>query len=326
MESALCPGSIAQAAESQIDVSRCADVVAGGAQWRTRRGPEDVGRRTASGGRATAEAADGDALADPAGRLARQRGRVDATAIRRPDVRRPDVRRPDVRRPDVRRPDVRSPRFAGPTFAGDPPLAPPPRPQRGWPKHLALILSIVAGVVVLACLGGAVTIATFGARSYHREHRQVSAGMNEPVRDGLFQFTADTMRCGVQAIGSPDEEQSPIGQFCVVTLTIKNVGLGTGSVRRVDPGGVRRGRRPVQLRRDGGPLREPGSDDLPEPDQPGEQRAGRRRVRHPPLRPDHAARGARESVHARGRYQDLVMRTVLGYASSHVRTVDADRP
>ena len=68
----------------------------------------------------------------------------------------------------------------------------------------------VAGVVALACLGGAVTIATFGARSYHREHRQMSAGMNQPVRDGSFQFTADTMRCGVQAIGSPDEEQSPI--------------------------------------------------------------------------------------------------------------------
>jgi hypothetical protein len=99
----------------------------------------------------------------------------------------------------------------------------PPPPPRG-PKHLPLVLSIVAGVVVLACLAGAVTITVFTARTYRRDHRQASASMNEPVRDGSFQFTADSMRCGVQAIGAPDEEQSPIGQFCVVTLTIKNVG------------------------------------------------------------------------------------------------------
>jgi hypothetical protein len=117
-----------------------------------------------------------------------------------------------------------NPLTSPPPFAGPPLTGAPTRPPNGWSKRLALIVSIVGGVVVLACLGGAVTIATFGARSYHREHQQVAVGMNQPVRDGSFQFTADAMRCGVQAIGSPDEEQSPLGQFCVITLTIMNVG------------------------------------------------------------------------------------------------------
>jgi MFS family permease len=108
--------------------------------------------------------------------------------------------------------------------AQPPPTGPPPTGRFGRRMHLALILSIVGGVVLLACLGGAVTIAAFGARSYHREHQQAAVGMYQPVRDGSFQFTADAMRCGVQAIGSPDEEQSPLGQFCVITLTIMNVG------------------------------------------------------------------------------------------------------
>lgn len=123
------------------------------------------------------------------------------------------------------------------------PLADSSTPSSSRPKHLPVILSIVAGLIVFVCLAGAVAITTVAARHYRKDHRQLAVGMEQPVRDGSFQFTADGMRCGVQSIGTPDEQQSPTGQFCVVTLTVKNVGSSPAvfadSIQKAyGPGGV----------------------------------------------------------------------------------------
>jgi hypothetical protein len=99
-----------------------------------------------------------------------------------------------------------------------------PPPPSGRPKHLALILSLVAGVVMIGVIGAATTAAIVATRDYRHSKLQATVGMDTPVRDGAFQFTADGVRCGVHEIGTPDDYQSPTGQFCVVTLTIKNVG------------------------------------------------------------------------------------------------------
>jgi hypothetical protein len=137
---------------------------------------------------------------------------------------------------------------SGPGLAGSPiTTGPPPMgsavPERSRPKHLPIILSIVAGVVLLGLITAAAVGTAMGVHRYRADHKQATVGMDQPVRDGSFQFTADRVQCGVDEIGTPDDYQTPTGQFCVVTLTIKNVGtdpaiFADAIQKAYGPGGV----------------------------------------------------------------------------------------
>jgi len=48
--------------------------------------------------------------------------------------------------------------------------------------------------------------------------------MNKAAVDGKFQFTVTGMQCGVRSVGPSDFGQKAQGQFCLVSVTIKNVG------------------------------------------------------------------------------------------------------
>lgn len=48
--------------------------------------------------------------------------------------------------------------------------------------------------------------------------------LGTPVRDGKFEFTASKLRCGVRAIGTSPIDQKAQGQFCLLTLRVKNIG------------------------------------------------------------------------------------------------------
>ena len=145
-----------------------------------------------------------------------------------------------------------SPARLGPPPLGPPPLGPGPAPnpgpaspppKRSRPKHLALILSLVGAAILLGLTAIVALAVSTGVRAINATAVQTSVGMDEPVRDGVFQFTANGVRCGVQEIGTPDDYQQPTGQFCVITLTIKNVGTSPGVFadaiqRAYGPGGV----------------------------------------------------------------------------------------
>jgi Domain of unknown function (DUF4352) len=107
------------------------------------------------------------------------------------------------------------------TWLSEPIASAPPPPPR---SRLPVIVSVVAGVLVLALMAGVAVATVVGVRRYRQDHRQTTVAMRQPVRDGAFRFTADEMQCGLHEIGPPDDYQSPTGQFCVITLTIKNVG------------------------------------------------------------------------------------------------------
>ncbi len=49
-------------------------------------------------------------------------------------------------------------------------------------------------------------------------------GLNQPVRDGKFEFTVTGVKCGVGRVGSSLVGQQAQGQFCLISLTIKNIG------------------------------------------------------------------------------------------------------
>lgn len=52
-----------------------------------------------------------------------------------------------------------------------------------------------------------------------------AAKIGQPVRDGKFEFTVNTIKCGETVVGTNEYLQAKAqGQFCRVNLTIKNIG------------------------------------------------------------------------------------------------------
>ncbi|MET7373435.1 DUF4352 domain-containing protein [Micromonospora arida] len=51
-----------------------------------------------------------------------------------------------------------------------------------------------------------------------------TAKIGQPARDGKFEFTVKSAKCGVAKIGSDVLGQKAQGQFCLVTVNVKNIG------------------------------------------------------------------------------------------------------
>ena len=50
------------------------------------------------------------------------------------------------------------------------------------------------------------------------------AGIGDKVRDGDYQFTVTKVRCGVSRVGDSYLNEKAQGQFCLVSMRVKNVG------------------------------------------------------------------------------------------------------
>lgn len=51
-----------------------------------------------------------------------------------------------------------------------------------------------------------------------------SAGIGDPVRDGKFEFVVNDIKCGVKKVGSEFLEEKAQGQFCLVEMSVTNIG------------------------------------------------------------------------------------------------------
>ncbi|MGC4796252.1 DUF4352 domain-containing protein [Micromonospora saelicesensis] len=61
-----------------------------------------------------------------------------------------------------------------------------------------------------------------GAKSEEKPAKTAKIG--QPARDGKFEFTVKSSKCGVAKIGSDMLGQKAQGQFCLVTVNVKNIG------------------------------------------------------------------------------------------------------
>lgn len=101
----------------------------------------------------------------------------------------------------------------------------PDPPRRG--RRLAILAGAGVAVLLLCCCGSVATAAlTWGDDVYNR----VAGGPTETVdlreagRDGNLEFTVRQIECGVDRIGDAFVSQTAVGQFCLVEMTIRNVG------------------------------------------------------------------------------------------------------
>ncbi|WLS44524.1 DUF4352 domain-containing protein [Micromonospora profundi] len=95
---------------------------------------------------------------------------------------------------------------------------------------------IATGLIALGCGSGATDTASDssggdmassstgdegGAKA---EDKPKTAKIGQPARDGKFEFTIKSSKCGVSKVGSDMLGQKAQGQFCLVTVNVKNIG------------------------------------------------------------------------------------------------------
>lgn len=103
---------------------------------------------------------------------------------------------------------------------------PPVKKRRRWPW-------IVGGIVLVGILGCAGVFAfvlhgtgkALNELDDNSKGKNAAAGqMNQPAKDGKFEFTVSSMKCGVPSVGPAEYGQKAQGEFCLVSISVKNVG------------------------------------------------------------------------------------------------------
>lgn len=110
-----------------------------------------------------------------------------------------------------------------------------PLSSRKWPWTLG----VVALVVMLGCSGvdasdatepadGETTAAEPAKQATTKpptsKQEKKTPGLNEPAKDGDFQFTVTGVKCGVAKVGNQYLNEKAQGQFCLVSVQVKNIG------------------------------------------------------------------------------------------------------
>lgn len=119
----------------------------------------------------------------------------------------------------------------------------PPAPQQPEKKSkkgliIGVLVAIFAlcGISIVATGGGddsktTTTTAAAGDTKQNAPTEEAkdsdedkTVGLNQPVRDGKFEFVVKKVQTGVSSVGESFMEQKAQGQFVVVTVTVKNIG------------------------------------------------------------------------------------------------------
>ncbi|MEU4779369.1 DUF4352 domain-containing protein [Micromonospora sp. NPDC023633] len=87
---------------------------------------------------------------------------------------------------------------------------------------------LATAVVALGCGAGATDTASSsgsdGAAVKGEEKAAKTAKIGQPARDGKFEFTVKSSKCGVAKVGTSMLGEKAQGQFCLITINVKNIG------------------------------------------------------------------------------------------------------
>ena len=99
--------------------------------------------------------------------------------------------------------------------------APPSKKKGGAGK----VLLIVIAVLVVLCGGGILIVAlAAGGGSKPSTPGTTHVGLNQAARDGKFEFVVTKITCGIPKVGADPLGKAAQGQFCEVTVSVKNIG------------------------------------------------------------------------------------------------------
>jgi hypothetical protein len=102
----------------------------------------------------------------------------------------------------------------------------PPKKRKKWPWIVGgIALFMVLGCVgVFALLGVGASKVAEGLDENQKGNNAVAGVMGKASTDGKFQFTVTDMKCGLPSVGPDAFGKKAQGEFCLVDVTIKNVG------------------------------------------------------------------------------------------------------
>jgi len=89
------------------------------------------------------------------------------------------------------------------------------------------VLSVILGLVVIGIISSA---AGGGSKSNNSGNKSSSsktataAKIGEAANDGKFEFTVKSVECGKTSVGSQYLTKEAQGQFCLLSVTVKNIG------------------------------------------------------------------------------------------------------
>ncbi|MCM0673884.1 DUF4352 domain-containing protein [Micromonospora phytophila] len=85
---------------------------------------------------------------------------------------------------------------------------------------------IATAVVALGCGSGSTdTASSSGSGDAKGEDKAPkTAKIGQPARDGKFEFTVKSSKCGLAKVGTSMLGDKAQGQFCLVTINVKNIG------------------------------------------------------------------------------------------------------
>jgi uncharacterized protein DUF4352 len=112
------------------------------------------------------------------------------------------------------------------------------QPQRAGHRRWHWIAGGAALVVALGCgsagggkdasetagTKGAATAPAKQATGKQATKQEKKPGLNQPVRDGRFEFTVTRAKCGATKVGSSVLGAKAQGEYCLITLRVKNIG------------------------------------------------------------------------------------------------------
>lgn len=95
-----------------------------------------------------------------------------------------------------------------------------------WKKAAIVCVAALAAVATLAeaSSSGDANTSTAASADPSSDAALPEPGIGDEARDGKFGFTVTKVKCGVKKVGTELLNEKAQGQFCLVTMTITNVG------------------------------------------------------------------------------------------------------
>ncbi|MEU8298948.1 DUF4352 domain-containing protein [Micromonospora sp. NPDC048909] len=95
-------------------------------------------------------------------------------------------------------------------------------------RKITTFALLATAVVALGCGAGSTDNASSSSNdaggAKGEEKAAKTAKIGQPARDGKFEFTVKSSKCGVAKVGSDLVGEKAQGQFCLVTVNVKNIG------------------------------------------------------------------------------------------------------
>jgi hypothetical protein len=93
-------------------------------------------------------------------------------------------------------------------------------------RKMTVIALALTGAVALGCGAGSNggNSGSDSGGSNGGDKPAKTAKIGDPARDGKFEFTVQKIKCGVSKVGPDVLAEKAQGQFCLITIKVKNIG------------------------------------------------------------------------------------------------------